>query len=257
MAGAGMALPSLQFAGAVRPGDDESSLGTARKRTAREELPISARLRLPVSARLYNMVGGHPDHVEMQRQGSLGRRVGAYDDAEMALTHAQEGGALARALADVGDRHARKLASMPAPVDRRNNRKRTYEAAVTLEQAKSSMCFVSELDDGLHRGERLWSCQGVAVALPPGRIKGLRGPDVDDFPEHSAVFLSTRSALLHEFAAKRSMLVFAVPAPAVAVPHRADEADDYSVTPTESEDETDVAQNRFPLGGTRVIQTST
>ncbi|KAH8072574.1 hypothetical protein JL720_11141 [Aureococcus anophagefferens] len=61
--------------------------------------------------------------------------------------------------------------------------------------------------------------------------------------DHGAVVLSTRSALLHEFAAKRCGLVFAVPAPVVAVAH--DDDDDYSVTPTESEDETDVRPERF------------
>ncbi|KAH8046714.1 hypothetical protein JL720_16308 [Aureococcus anophagefferens] len=157
--------------------------------------PGSARDELPLTARSRPKAEGH-----------------AIDDAELALTHAQEGTRLASALEDVGERHARKLAGLANPGDRTAARGRIYEAAVTLEQAKTSMCFVSELDDGLHRGERLWSCQG-----------------------HGAVVLSTRSALLHEFAAKRCGLVFAVPAPVVAVAH--DDDDDYSVTPTESEDD--------------------
>ena len=62
---------------------------------------------------------------------------------------------LGQALRDVGSRHVKKLAIMASPHGRHEGRKaRVYSDVVTLESAMASMCFVSELDDGLHRGER-------------------------------------------------------------------------------------------------------
>ena len=76
------------------------------------------------------------------------------------------------ALSDVGSRHVKKLAGMHGGGAARNeNRKRVYDSVVALDAARSSVCIVSELDDGLHRGERLWSTMGIAVSLPHDAVR--------------------------------------------------------------------------------------
>lgn len=70
---------------------------------------------------------------------------------------------------------------------------------------EEAVCVVSEMDDGLHRHERLWRTQGVAIVLSTAVLAAVR----DVWPECPAtLLLGIRDSMVNVFAASRCTAVF-------------------------------------------------